>query len=137
MKIRLINPEHLFFSHGPTVRLADKSFYEDRSEIGLRSYLDVLPSIALYGFKYAVPIKRTHYIIDGNFRAYSALELGIKVPVYFSKGKNSPFWIIRFLLRRIRKLFRNNSLLRQKKVLTNRIIPLNVFFQQNILEGEN
>ena len=132
--IRLVDPEQLFFSHGPVVKLIDKSLYEDHSEVGVQSYLDVLLSIALYGFKYAVPIKKSRYIIDGNFRAYSAIELGIYVPIYFSKGKESSFWIIRFISRRIRKLFRNNSLFRKKKALINRVVPLSISFQKNILE---
>lgn len=131
--IKLMNPQNLFFSHGPTVKLVDKALYEDRSEINLQSYLEVLPSIALYGFKYAIPIKESGYLLNGNFRAYSALELGIDVPVYYSKEKESHFYIIRFVKRRIRKLLRNNSLFRKKYMLTNRIIPLKVSFQRMIL----
>jgi len=106
MKIRFVNPSELFHSHGPVVRQHPLSDYYDHDEIGISTYLQVLPSIALYGFKYAVPISKSRKILDGNFRAFCAEELGIKVPVIICKNNAENrsrlnyklLWIIRKLV---------------------------------------
>jgi len=135
-----VNPSKLFYSHGPVVRQHLLSDYYDQDEIGISTYLQVLPSIALYGFKYAVPISKSGYNLDGNFRVFCAEELGIKVPVIICKNNAENrgrlnyklFWIIR-------KLFGKNYLFKRKwknpqfnKKFDN--VPSYCIFQKNILD---
>lgn len=126
-KIKWINPEWIFSTEPPVINKDLKRFdYWDKSEIDLRSYLQVLPSIALYGFQYVVVLDRANRVRDGNFRVYAAKELGLKVPcVCFDNSEGLPPIIHRVLwkFRRvigIMSLFQRkivNKSFRKKKVM--------------------
>ena len=89
-KVFLIDPDLLFNTEGPLLKNThlEKWQYYDKTEIGMNNYLQVLTSIAIYGFKYAVPITKGYRVMDGNFRTYSAKELGILLPVVFVRNNS-------------------------------------------------
>lgn len=140
MKIEYVDSSELFHSHGPVVHQHHLSDYYDQDEIGLSTYLQVLLSIALYGFKYAVPVSESKRILDGNFRVFCGEELGLKVPIVICKNNaenrsrfsNKIIWIIRML-------FGRNFLFKRKwknpefdKRFNNVLMYCN--FQKNILD---
>ena len=140
MKIRFVDPSELFYSHGPVVRQHPLSDYYDRDEIGVSTYLQVLPSIALYGFKYAVPVSKSGKLLDGNFRVFCAEELGMKVPIVVCKNNSEDrtrlghkiLWIIRKLIGRNYFLKRKWKNPRFNKKFDH--IPSYCLFQENILD---
>lgn len=109
-----VSPELLFFTEGPSVPEVEAGKYYDKTQIGTSNYLDFLPSIALYGIQYKVFIDKSNRVLDGNFRGYGALELGILVPVSIQTSMNYyNVWILR-IIRRIRLLFKKNYLFYKK-----------------------
>ena len=87
----------------------------DYSTIGMTSYLQVLPTIALYGFKYVVTVDRNRKVKDGDYRVFAARELGIKVPVVFRLYDNHILWrLTRKCVRKIRLRINNYSLFYKK-----------------------
>jgi len=133
--MKFVDPASLFFTEPPVVPIVADNLYYDRTEIGMTNYLQILPSVALYGFKYVVYIDSTNKILDGNFRAYAALELGLKVPCSIQKWCHVyPVWLVR-IIRRFRLLFQRNWLF-YKKFTTDSIVStksLVMLSQKNIL----
>lgn len=116
MKTKYINPEGIFLTEPPVIIKSLKSGeYYDKSEIGMRSYLQILPSVGLYGFKYAAVLDKSNRVMDGNFRVYAGLELGIKVPcvAHINNREGLPFIIYAFIWK-IRKLVRVKHLFQRK-----------------------
>jgi hypothetical protein len=109
-KVYWINPNHLFPKHPPYQRLYKEGEQNDLTEVGMESYLQILPSIALYGFKYAIEINKSHAILNGDFRTFAARELGIKVPVVFSRLTGGRTILTYILIRRLRRIFKKQSL---------------------------
>lgn len=136
-KVYWVDPHTLFPKHPPYQRLYNKGEQNDLTEVGLTSYLQVLPSIALYGFKYAIEINKSHEILNGDFRVFASRELGIKVPVVYSRLTEGRTLLINILIRRIRRLFKNQSLFFKRfKNPDFRFddVPLLSMFQKNLFE---
>lgn len=116
MKIKHINPEGIFLTEPPVIikNLKSREYY-DKSEIGMRSYLQILPSVGLYGFKYAVVLDESNRVMDGNFRVYAGQELGIKIPcvAHTNNREGLPFIIYAFIWR-IRNLMKIKYFLQRK-----------------------
>ena len=133
----LISPELLFFTEKPHVPAVEAGKYYDRTQIGTSNYLDFLPSIALYGIQYKVFIDKSNRVLDGNFRAYAALELGLLVPTSIQTSMNYyNIWVLR-VIRRIRLLFKKNYLFYKKLKTGNMRLnqgSLAVKFQINIFD---
>ena len=124
MKIKHINPEGIFLTEPPVIikNLKPNEYY-DKSEIGMRSYLQILPSVGLYGFKYAVVLDESNRVLDGNFRVYSALELGIKVPCVVANNRLCLPDLLYRIIWRIRKTIKIYYLF-QRKIQIRRDIQL-------------
>lgn len=140
-EIFLVDPEKLFcyYHETPVVKPGD---YYDRTEIGMSNYLQVMPSIALHGFRYAVFIDRSFKVLDGYYRVLSALELGLNVPVTFQTSMHywkEHGWKLRFIYA-LRLLFKRRYLFFKKiKVKEDNRVnagsgSLVCLFQKNIFE---
>ena len=97
-KIHWVDPHTLFPSHPPYQPLYKTGVQGDVTEIGMTEYLHILPSIALYGFKYAVEINKAHEIMNGDFRVFAARELGILVPVVYVRLPEGRTLILNMLI---------------------------------------
>lgn len=133
--MKLINPELLFISEPPFLTPVNSDNYYDKTEIGMENYLQILPSVGLYGIQYKIFIDESNKVLDGNFRVYAALELGIMVPVTIQKTMHYyNIWVLR-AIRRCRLLFKRNWLF-FKKIRVRKTASkssLIIHFQKNIL----
>lgn len=132
-----VSPELLFLTENPSLPVVEAGKYYDKTQIGTSNYLSFLPSIALYGIQYKVFIDKSNRVLDGNWRVYAALELGILVPFSIQTSMNYyNIWVLR-VIRRIRLLFKKNYLF-YKKLKTGNIkvskSSLAVKYQINIFE---
>ena len=109
-KIHWVDPHTLFPAHPPYQPLFETGVQGDITEIGMTEYLHIVPSIALYGFKFAVEINKAHEIMNGDFRVFAARELGIKVPVVYVRLPEGRTLLVNIIIRRLRKLFKRNKL---------------------------
>ena len=108
--IRFVNPHKLFITEPPHLPIVSNSQYYDKTAIGMSNYLEILASVGLYGFQFAVKVNNCGKVLDGNFRTYAAIELGLPLPINIQKWMHVyPVWIIR-IIRRFRLLFKRNSL---------------------------
>ncbi len=114
VKVHLVDPECLFPKHPPYQPLFKKGEQNDLTEVDMQSYLQILSSIGLYGFKYAVEINQSHGILNGDFRTFAARELGLKLPVVHVRLAEGRTLLIVILLRKLRKLCKNQSLFFRK-----------------------
>lgn len=94
-------------------KLAVRDHY-DKSEIGMRSYLQILSSIALYGFKYIVILDKSNRVTDGNYRVYAAKELGLKVPCVCLDNREGIPVILYCLIWKLRRTVKINYLFQRK-----------------------
>jgi len=140
MKNKYINPQWIFNSEGPMMfkNLTAHGYY-DKSEIGMTSYLQILPSIALYGFKYVVVLDKSNRVIDGNYRVYAGEELGLKIPCICRSNREGTPTIIYRLIWKLRRTIKINYLF-QRKFSTkdfrgDKNSLLICKFQKNILGG--
>lgn len=109
-KVVFVNPNDLFPKYPPHSQLYKQNEYNDLTEVGMQSYLQILPSLALYGFKYAVEINKSHEVINGDFRVFGAIELGKEVPAVYVRLPQGRTLITSIILRRLRKLVNKQSL---------------------------
>lgn len=109
-KVIWIDPNCLFPKHPPYQQLYGEGKQNDLTEVGMESYLQVLPSIALYGFKYAVEINKSHAILNGDFRVFAAIELGIDVPIVYSRLTEGRTMLVYLLIKNLRRKFKKQSL---------------------------
>lgn len=139
-RVFFIDPRQLFNSEGPSIRIhgLESWQYYDKDGVGMDNYLQVLTSIGLYGFRYAVPISSGFKILDGNFRGYAAKELDVLLPVVIvnqNSENRHPFiykWLWRF-----RKLIRSKHFLKRKWKNPawkwgNKTIVMTTLYQNNI-----
>lgn len=142
MKIKYINPEWIFNSEKPIMfkNLTPRDHY-DKSEIGMVSYLQILVSIALYGFKYVVVLNKSNTVIDGNYRVYAGKELGLKVPcIVLNNREGYPrlfhrlIWRLRHLVG-IKYLFQRKFFTKDFRGEKNSLLVCK--FQKNILEDKD
>ncbi|MFX1517140.1 MAG: hypothetical protein ACFFC6_12630 [Promethearchaeota archaeon] len=111
-KIEWIDPHTLFPKGVPYgTRLYKPSEHSDKTEIGMTNYLEILPSVALYGFRYAIVANRSHRVLNGDFRVMAARELGLKIPVYFHNNLEGYPRLVFAVIRRIRRLTKKHSFL--------------------------
>lgn len=136
--INFIDPGSIFLTEPPVMikNLPPRDYY-DKSEIGMISYLQILPSVALYGFKYAAVLDSSNRVLDGNFKTYAAVELGLKVPCVCRRNREG---LPRFLYRlvwKMRRLIKINYLFQRKFLnsdpATRKKILLVCQFQEDIL----
>lgn len=114
MEVQWIDPEQLFPKHPPYQRLYENGEQSDLTEVGMQSYLQILPSVALYGFKYAVEINKAGGVLNGDFRTFAARELGMKLPVVYHRIQEGRTLVLTIIIRRLRKLFNKPSLFFRK-----------------------
>ena len=110
-QIYWIDPEKLFPVGLPYVPIYNEQRqYNDLTEFQLSNYLEVLPSIALYGFRSVIVANYSYRVLNGDFRVFVARELGLKVPVMFHDNveRYSPY--IYLIIINIRRLFKTHFL---------------------------
>lgn len=139
MQIHWIDPKNIFLTEGPALPVPKTlREYYDKSELGNKSYLTILPSIALYGFKYVVVLNQEKKVLDGNYRVYAGLELGLKIPVVVAKNREVLPKVIYFLLWVIRRRIVKRKYFLQRKIKNPFFVfhsaSLSCHFQKNILE---
>lgn len=124
MEIVMRDPNKLFCDHLPYAKIWEKRLYNDLTELNMTTYLQILTSVGLYGIKYAVEVKPSLQVIDGDFRVYAARELGLLVPTVMVKRTENRSRLGKFIIAFIRhRIVRRNSFLRKKW--------LNPFFKWN------
>lgn len=135
--MKFVDPQFLFVCEPPVVPVHTRNRYYDLTEVGMSCYLQILPSVALYGIQYQVFVDESNRVLDGNFRVYAALELGLLVPVTVQKTMHYyNVWIVR-ILRRVRRLFKRNWLFFKKLLVdeSSNQVGLVCLWQLNILIG--
>lgn len=134
--MKFVDPNKLFVTEPPVVPVVSDNMYSDKTERGMSTYLQILPSVGLYGFQFEVYISDSNKVLDGNFRTYAGRELGLLVPVSVQSSRHCyNIWLKRIIIR-IRLLFKRNWLF-YKKIRVNRSASnssLVCLFQKNILE---
>jgi len=131
--MKYVDPNTLFITEPPFVPIVDDGKYYDKTEIGMSNYLQILPSVGLYGIQFEVFITDSNKILDGNFRTYAAIEAGILVPISIQKNMHYyNIWVLR-IIRRFRLLFKRNWLFFKKKRVS--VAPHNsgIFASKNSL----
>lgn len=104
-KIYWVDPEKIFVKGIPFNPLYDPKQYNDPTSLDLVHYLECLPSIALYGFKYVVTVNKAMKVMDGDYRVFAARELGIKLPIVIPRFHDKFLWKVSFhIQRQIRRL---------------------------------
>ena len=134
--MKYVDPELLFVTEPPTLPIVPDGQYYDRNAIGMSTYLQILSSVGLYGFQYAVYVDNCNKVLDGNFRVYAARELGLLVPVSVQVWNQVyPVWIVR-IIRRFRLLFKRNWLFYKMMSVRNSTTRCSLFarYQLDILE---
>lgn len=136
--IHWINPEKLFPVGSPYGITYEPNQYNDTTEIGMTNYLMVLPSIALYGFKYAIVVNPNFRVLNGDYRVFAARELNQKIPVVFHNNIEGYPRLIYSIIRRLRNIFQIQSFLfrrfkNPKFQYPREKIQLVCQFQKNIL----
>lgn len=116
-KVYLVNPHLVFCENIPNIPIYERKRYYDNTEINMTNYLEILPSIALYGFKYAIEVNRSYKVLNGDFRVLVARELNILIPIVILKGNRQEeeiylIFLIKTILRR--RIVKRNSFLRKK-----------------------
>jgi hypothetical protein len=123
------NPHEIFCDNHVQSPLGKKNNYVDKNEIGLTSYLQILPSVALYGFKYVLDLDGL-ISKGGDFRVFAARELGLIIPTIQRKDH---FYFKSIWLRRAAKIIR---LVTRKRYLLRKkwLNPANVYASRNIVQ---
>lgn len=132
-----MDPQELFPKHPPYQPLYEKGEQNDLTEVGLQSYFQVLPSIALYGFKYVVEINKSHAILNGDFRVFVSRELGIKVPVVYVRLSEGSTLLVNIFIRRLRRIFKRQHLFFKRfknPAFQFDEVPLLCLFQQSLFD---
>ncbi len=109
-EVYFIDPEELFPFDPPYQPIYGPGEQNDETEVGMQSYMQILPSIALYGFKYAIEVTKSHKVLNGDFRTFAARELGLKIPVVYHRIQEGRTIILYILIRRMRGLLKKQSL---------------------------
>ena len=136
-KIHWVDPHTLFPSHPPYQPLFEKGKQGDITEIGMTEYLHILPSIALYGFKFAIEINKAHGVINGDFRVFAGRELGIKVPVVYVRLPEGRTMFTYLVIKALRRKFKRNQLFYRRfavKGFRFDKVPLLFLSQQSLLK---
>lgn len=99
-KIKYVDPHTLFLTEPPTMT-------PDEKHKDMLSYLNVLPSIALYGMAFVILVDECNRVIDGNYRGYSGLELVldlVPISIKHQRGRGKWYRFIYVFLSKIRNL---------------------------------